>query len=356
MKPLKILLANNTLSLLAGSETWTKTLALQLKAMGHEVTCFSPSLGVISDQLTEAGIKCYAEIHTSKIKPFSFILEETASHNYDVIIANHNHIVKYLREQFPKTPIISTIHGVIHTYENGSMAPEYPAVDSNVNQFVAVSEEVRDLLKSAYGIESVIVRNFFDIEKFSSLGIARPAPKQFMINTNYLSKDDKVIQSIRDASKHFGARVAAIGENFTLSNDVTKAIEDSDVIFGMGRSLLEGMAAGRLGICYGRWGMGGVLNESTVKEIRFFNFSGRNSDQTLDLNVSAEDIIKMIEENYNPETLNWSAEYVARDHNVVFAADEYVRIARELIENPLDIIPVGTGAVAPGAKPFRLAK
>src|SRR5574343_34357 len=114
MKKLKILLGNNTLSFLGGSETWLLTLALQLKEMGHEVVCYSPSLGVISDKLIKEGITCYADLkdeHT--VSPFSIVLEEKVEHKYDVIIANHNHIVAHLRNLFPKTPIISTIHGII---------------------------------------------------------------------------------------------------------------------------------------------------------------------------------------------------------------------------------------------------
>jgi hypothetical protein len=56
MKPLKILLGNNTLSMLAGSETWVYTLAIQLKKMGHEVSCFAGELGIISEELEKQGI------------------------------------------------------------------------------------------------------------------------------------------------------------------------------------------------------------------------------------------------------------------------------------------------------------
>ncbi len=85
MKPLKILLGNNTLSLLAGSETWTYTLALALKDLGHDVSCFAPELGIISEKLEEKGIRCYNELTTGKIKPFSFILEELNSGSVGVV-------------------------------------------------------------------------------------------------------------------------------------------------------------------------------------------------------------------------------------------------------------------------------
>jgi len=74
-KPLKILLANNTLSLLAGSEIWSYTLAIQLKKLGHKVQCFSPDLGIISEELDKENISSFNQISTSGVRPFSFVCE-----------------------------------------------------------------------------------------------------------------------------------------------------------------------------------------------------------------------------------------------------------------------------------------
>lgn len=350
MKPLKILLGNNTLSILAGSETWTYTLALALKEMGHQVSCFSPELGIISEKLIEAGIPCYDNLTTQLIKPFSHILEEKIDHEYDVIISNHNHIVEYLRSQFPKTPIISTIHGIIHFAEN-QKAPEHPALESGVAQFVAVSEEVQEKLKTDYGIDSVVIRQPLDIKKYSNLKPPQDTPRQFMINTNYADRDSAEVVAIRDAAKLLGAKVCAVGMNFTPQFDLTRAIEDSDVIFGMGRSVLEGVAAGRLGIVQGRWGTGGVICEQNIDEIRKRNFSGRNSEGKF---ATAEEIVEMIQKYYTPEFLEWGKKYVAQNHNILLAAEEYVRIARELTGEAYSKPSRGNG-VDPQAKKFRLA-
>lgn len=326
MKKLKILLGNNTLSFLGGSETWTMTLALQLKEMGHEVVCYSPSLGVISDKLIKEGIKCYSEIKDNlTVNSFSIVLEEKVEHNYDVIIANHNHIVAYLRNQFPKTPIISTIHGIIHESE-GKIAPEHPALDSGVNQFVAVSEEIQAILKEKYNIEAPVIRNFFDLKKFD-FKPANEKPKQFLINTNYADANSPEILTIKEVAKHFDAKVTAIGMNFSQTLDTRKALEDADVVFGMGRSVLEGVAGGRLGIIHGRWGTGGAIKIGNVDfaDIRYFNFSGRNSEGKF---ATKEELIQVIENNYGD--FDEMKNYMAREHNVIVAAEEYVRLAREL--------------------------
>lgn len=352
MKPLKILLGNNTLSLLAGSETWTYTLAIQLKAMGHFVACYAPELGIISDKLRDAGIPSYSEISTDGIQPFNFVLNENVKHEYDVIIANHFHVVEYLRSVFPKTPIISTIHGIIHKASDGSRAPEHPALNSGVSQFVAVSEEVQELLQRDYGIESVIVRNFFDLSRYKNLKPAADRPRQFLINTNYNGKDDEVVANVREAAKKLGAKVAAVGVNFTQQFDLTRAIEDSDVVFGMGRSVLEGVAAGRLGIVHGRWGTGGAIDGSHVNNLRRCNFSGRNAEDGKVL--TADEIVELVQTYYTRDRLDWGKTYMGEHHNVVFAAEAYVRLARECT-GELITRPVASG-VDPEARPFRRAE
>lgn len=322
--------------MLAGSETWTYALACQFKKMGHFVACYSPELGIISDKLREQGIRSYSNISMGKIKPFSYVLEEDEKHEYDVIIANHFHIVATLRQKFPNTPIISTIHGILHFDEKGLWAPEHPATESGVAQFIAVSEEVKDLLQKEYNIDSTIIRNGFDLSRFSQLKAPHDKPQQFLVNTNYQDRNDPAILVIKEAAKHFGAKVTAIGYNFTAQWDISRAIEDSDIVFGMGRSVLEGLAAGRLGICHGRWGTAGVIRESSVEVIRAQNFSGRNSGG---VTATAAELIKMIEEFYNPAVLDWSKKYIAREHNIVNVAEHYLRITNDLTGRTINAAP-----------------
>lgn len=352
MKPLKILLGNNTLSLLAGSETWTYTLALELKKMGHHVACFAPELGIISDKLIAAGVPCFNNLQVNGVAPFSILLEEKIDHDYDVIISNHNHVVEFLRSSFPRKPIISTIHGIIHIDDAGNKAPEHPALEAGVNQFVSVSEEVQAKLKTDYNLDSVVIRNFFDMERYANIKPPSEKPKQFLVNTNYSDSKDPFIVSLRAAAKMMGARLAAVGQNFSQQFDLTQVIEGSDVVFGMGRSVLEGVAAGRLGFVYGRWGFGGPITEGYLNELRHFNFSGRNAPTNEP--VTPERIVELVTKYYQPSFLDWGKKYVAREHNVKYAAEEYVRIARSLLG--LDMVrPSRPAGVDPAARPFKLA-
>lgn len=323
---MRILLANQTLSLLAGSETWTATLARQLKKSGHDVACFAFELGEISQQLEREGIRCISEIPDGDSSPFSIVLEPAFDANFDFIIANHYEVTKYLRSRFRNTNIISTVHGVLHfadTPQGRIEAPEHPAVGC-ADQFIAVSEEVQAKLMNDYGVESVVIRNFFDLDHFKAKRkISMPKPKQILVNTNYATKDDPEIAVLRDVAKHYGAKLAAIGQNFTQTTDIKRAIEDADIVIGMGRSVLEGVAMGRLGIVHGRWGTGGILNEENVNTLRACNFSGRNSGGDL---WTAERFIEEIDAHYREKTIEFGLSYIRNEHAVEKAAQEYVML------------------------------
>lgn len=347
---MKILLGNNTLALLAGSETWTLTLAKQLKKMGHHVACYAPTLGIISQKLEEEGIHCYDSLASKGILPFSPYFIEPVDHTYDVIMANHFHVVEYLREAFPKTPIIATIHGIMHFNTDGTKAPEHPAMTSGVNQFVSVSEEVQEKLKEEYNLDSIVIRNFFDLPYFSDIKPRNEKPQRILLNTNYAQKDDPEIQIVRDAAKILGLNVAAIGENFNQTPDIKRALTDSDIVIGMGRSVLEGVVAGRLGIVHGRWGTGGVITESNIPLLRSFNYSGRNNKDSF---ATAEELAEMIEKYYMPNIIDDARKMIRSEHSAAFAAKAYEMLAEELTGAAINKSILS--AVAPDARPFRLA-
>ncbi len=338
--------------MLAGSETWTTTLAIELKKQGHKIECFSPELGIIADDLRSKDIKSYDNISTSGVEPFSFILKEKPAFNYDVIIASHFNIVEFLRSQFPKTPIISTIHGIVHFMRNNktgeeAMAPEHPALNAGVNQFVAVSEEVRDKLKEDYGLDSVLIRNFIDTEKYKPKGKFHDKPKEILFSSNYNTVDDDEVKVLKEVAKHYKCRLAVVGMNFNQVEDPTPHIKAADIVIGMGRTVLEGISAGKLGIVHGRWGTGGVVNESNFEELRKYNFSGRNTDGKF---FTAQEFINQIDNLYFKKTINWGRNYILRDHNVSQAANVFSNLATDLLGKNI------VAAADPELRPYKRAK
>lgn len=333
---MRILLGNNTLSLLAGSETWTLTMAKELVRLGHEVTAYSKDLGLIATLLEGFGVRCVNKFNDDTIRPYSQQLVEEMNFEFDVIICNHHDISTYLRQCFKDTPMITTIHGILHQdSKTGQIFPEHPAIGATVDKFVGVSEEVQKTLKDLYKIDAEVIRNPIDLNTFKKEPVSVGEDgetlviKNMMINSNYQSAGDEVLKPIKDSSLILNAELRAIGVNFQPCQKVEKVVAEADVIVGMGRSVLEGIASGRLGVVHGRWGTGGVITLENIKKLAWFNFSGRNSNGEM---KSGQEIANSIKEAYNMTNINEVYEYVKENHDVKVVAAQYLALAEKVIE------------------------
>lgn len=323
-------MGNNTLSLLAGTETWTETLAKEFIKLGHKVTLYSPSLGYIATKLEGVGAHCINSLQTEDgLKRFDFVMQE-GNGKFDIIICNHNQITKDLHAAYPDIPIIATIHGIIHKDANtGQIWPEHPVTEFKIDQFVSVSEEVQQMLKKQYGLESVIIRNFVDTKRFEKKKKMNKHPKTFLINSNYWGTDSPINAAIKEVANHFEAKVMAIGTNFVPTYEVEMVLEDCDIVFGMGRGLIEGMSAGCLAVCMGRWGTEGPITTKNYESIRSSNFSGRSADGKL---LTPQDLVAYIKDAYTKKNIDEMHNLVLENHNVKKSAKEYIKIAEKLIK------------------------
>lgn len=316
--PLTICVGNNTLATFAGSELWTYTLAAELQRTGHRVTAFSPDLGAIASKFEAIGIRCTADVHT-------------VPDDCDVIICNHHDITTALHHRLPHVPIIAVVHGTSHRDPHtGQRLPEHPVVDFEVDQYVAVSEEIQSLLRESYDIDAVVLRNFFDLRRFTwTPGPVEGPPRNILINCNYSRPQDEPVRMMREVAAHYGARLRTIGANFQeVGWAVEDAISGSDVVVGMGRSVLEGFCMGKLALVHGRWGTGGVVTEQTYDVLKLTNFSGRNSNGRL---ASADEIVGLIDEAIGHRQADWQRRTVEQHHDVRGVAASVVQCAEDLL-------------------------
>ncbi len=318
-KRLTVLLGNHTLDYLAGSETWTYTLATELRRRGHSVVAFSPRLGQIATKLEAVGVSCVSSLAN---------MDEPA-----VIICNHHDITTDLHHRFPRAPIIATVHGTLHQdLRSREILPEHPVTDFKVDQYIAVSEEVQGLLSQAYAIESRIVRNFFDLTRFSWSPVVPDAvPRTIVVNDNYSTRRDEENKVIEQVAAHYGAQLRFIGASFEKFWEIEEALQQSDVVVGMGRSVLEGFCMGKMALVHGRWGTGGVLTQDTYDLLKQTNFSGRDSNGTL---ASAAEIIKLIDNAAAQLQPDWQRAVVLENHDVRKAATTFIELAHRLRKRP----------------------
>ena len=326
-------MGNNTLCFLAGTETWTETLAKEFKRLGHDVTLYSPVLGIISNKLEEDGIKCMDELKGNQrgISTRSHALDEAAG-DFDVIICSHYHITKNLHMKYPNIPVISTIHGIYHKDEHGeNILPGHPVTEFRVDRYISVSEEVQDLLLSKYRIKSKIIRNFFDLDRFKKRGNLPEKPQTILVNSNNFGKRHDIYKNIKQVAEHYGAMLFGIGYLLKQVYDTENIVKFADIVFGAGRSVLEGACMGKIGIVHDLQGTGGVITPGSYKTLRKTNFSGRKWKAKREF-LSPREIIAQIDAAWNQKSVDVVYEHIKKNHNVKVAAKEFIKIAEELIE------------------------
>jgi hypothetical protein len=331
---MKILLFNQTLQILAGSETYTLTLAAELKRLGHEVTAYSPHLGIIAAKLEGMGVKCVNELvgdGNAQIQPFNPILVESES-NFDIAIGAHYDRTREVRQKFPNLPIIAICHGIIHSNpETGEIYPEHPVTDMRIEQYVAVSEEVQGLLKEAYGIDSVVIRNMFDLSRFKKEGKIKKKPETILVSSNYWGVEDEINKIIKEVAENYNAKFIGIGANFATTYETDEIIKQADIVFGMGRSVMEGVCAGKIGVVHGRWGTGGVVTKETYDTLKLTNFSGRPVKGQGKL-LPAKDIIAQIDLAWDQKSVDATHAIIKKEHDVKVIAKKFLDIAEKLIK------------------------
>lgn len=80
---------------------------------------------------------------------------------------------------------------------------------------------------------------------------------------------------------------------FPLTLEPERAIENSTIVLGMGRVVLEGIAAGKPAILIGYDKVIGRVTKERFDEFQFSNFSGRGVDET-PVNMVAEEVVQAV--------------------------------------------------------------
>jgi len=319
---MKILLTNHDLSYYAGTETFVYTLAVELQRTGHEVVCFSPRLGAVAQRLVTAGVTVTADLGR-------------APDDVDVIHAHHRYESLLARTRYPDLPLIFTGHGVLPWQEQ-------PAVAAlGASRYVAVSEEVRGHLIERHGVPAdkvVIVRNGIDLERFRARTPLSPEPRRALILSNYMPARQRA--QVRRVCRELGITVGEAGAGNALWA-VEDEIAQADLVFGLGRSALEAMAARRVVLVYDYNGGDGLVTPERFERLRQRNFSGRTHNRRFtDAELAAEI------QAYGPAVAEDVYAFIERDHDIRVMARQLVELYEEARRRP---------ARAPGAAtaPYR---
>lgn len=293
MKIQTVLVANNHLKRVGGSETFTYTLIEALLKKGYEIEYFTFFKGEVSQRIER-----------------DLNVKFMSKNKYDLILANHNTCVNYLSK---RGVTIQTCHGIFPKEEQPS---------KYADGHVGISKEVKDHVKTL-GFESEIIVNGINCERYN---IKKP------INTELkrvlsLSQSEPANNKIIAACDALGLRFKKFNKNENPVWHVEDMINEVDLVLGLGRSAYEAMACGRAVVVFDERAYfesysDGYMTPNLVKQCVENNCSGRYSK----LEFTTEDLIEAFKK-YKKEDGNALRELALTDFNIDFQVDKYLKYA-----------------------------
>lgn len=253
---MRILITCRELSLRAGSQLYTRDLALALRRSGHEPVVFSPTLGEVAAEVRERGVPVISDLDQLGVAP-------------DLIHGQHHLQAMAAMMRFPEVPAIFVCHGWLPWQE---APPRFPTI----RRYVVVDTLRRDRLVLEHGIapEMVeIVGNFVDLDRFVRRHEPLPSrPRRALLFSNNAGENE-LSAAVREACSSRGLELEIVGlESGRPVSRPELLLPEFDLVFARGRAALEAMAAGAAVVLCDVEGDGPLVTSGNFDVLKTLNF------------------------------------------------------------------------------------
>lgn len=202
--------------------------------------------------------------------------------------------------------IVFTSHGI-------RPAIEWPLPGADA--YVAVSEDIQRFIPYS----SRVIRNPINVRKFKPSKPIHASLKRVAFMSNNQGWVRSVVEEAADLA---GVELRVFGGEHR-TNDPVAAMNWADLVIGVGRTALEGLACGRNVICLDHLGGEGLLTEENIEAVRTSNFSGRLYRRWYTPRALAEEMAL-----YDPERS--LRQYVVDNHSPERIAKDYLDLASSI--------------------------
>lgn len=299
---MKVLIGQNHLDTIGGSETYVYTVIEELKR--RKIKTFLLS-----------GTNRYG-IMSKKIYQDFNIIPNTFDKDIDVCFINHTTTVsKALDLKIEPGIIYQVCHGTIPSLEQPFGTP--------ITNYISISEEVGKHLEKK-NLSSHMIRNGINTHRFKPTSI---------------NKELKNILSLSQSSR-FNAFLQKIcmknGWNFKAHNkftnpvfDIENFISEADLVVSLGRGAYESMSCGK-NVLVADWRpyqepmMDGIITPDNINEIITTNCSGRKFKKEVNERSITEEIRK-----YSSSFGDSNREYALENLNIIKQVDKMIEIYKK---------------------------
>lgn len=314
---------------IGGAETHVVVLARHLTELGYRVIVASQG-GCFEEELADYGVKHYrVPMHNTKftsiLKSYAVLHRIVKTEEVDIIHAHARipaFVAALIRSKSARfiTTAHSNFQGLRFLSQWGEMT-------------IAVSEDIRRHLIAYFRVppeKIVVIPNGIDTELFSPAAgtgdlrkedgttlvtlVSRLDGELAAVAIELIAAFERVYEqypSLRlniigdgDGSAAVRARAAELNTRVKKSvvtmlgarTDVNKLLAGSDLVAGVSRAALEGMACGTPVLLAGSQGFGGLLNEENIDRFRQDNFTARSGGSKASADNLAAALIEFLKQ------------------------------------------------------------
>jgi glycosyltransferase involved in cell wall biosynthesis len=257
---MRILVGQNHLDTLGGSETYTYALVEELVRQGHEVrvVCMPKRKGFVAYQIFEN---------------FGIEVNHLNGAEFDLALISHNSIFNLMAaNKIAAKKTFQICHGTTPPLEQPC---GHPGVE-----YISISEEVRDHVL-AKGHESTVIRNGINTDKFSQTSI-----NQELKNVLSLSQSERLNAFLSKVCKRNGWEFDSFNKFKNPVFEIHEHIQKADMVVTLGRGAYESMSCGKNVLIadfrqYQSPMMDGLLTPENIDNIIKNNCSGRANRLTI---------------------------------------------------------------------------
>jgi hypothetical protein len=300
----RVLIAYESLVDYAGTETYILTIARQLLALGHDVVVYARTVGPMADVMRTEKIEITNEA-------------DALPNACDAVLAQDAASAYEMRDRYPDAACVCTVH-------SRSVAVGIPPqLDAICGAVVVFNDRVRRFVEQvAFHAPIVRLRQPIELQRFGALGLQSTRLRQALVLSNYVRGPQA--QLLEDACRNVGAELVKVGAHGRPMTRPEHAIADVDMVFGLGRSILEAMAGRRAAYVYGVAGIDGWVTPDNYAALEADGFAGQVSADVPSLERVTADLRSWSPE-MGPENRALAVRHSVSDH-----VAELLDLVREL--------------------------
>lgn len=322
---MKILMTNNALADRGGSESYLETVSSELRRLGHEVVFYSPSCALVADRLRQRGFDVHDDVRHLPA-------------DVDVVHGQHTNVVARVRERHPTLPLVFATH-------SWAIPVEDPVAELGAGAYIAFNELTRSRLAAHVATRGTeIVRLTQPVEVSFADGAREPVSSEPRRAVAVSRRMTTVTGRLAHACAERGVEFSRIGGPDSESADPRQEMLEADIVFAMGRTALEAMAAARAVLVVDETSFGGWVTQSSYDALEADGFTGYGLGGVRAAGEPTEDDLERLLRGYDPDLGTQARRLVVRHHAAQHHAAALVEIYTAVADSPATPLPAGTAS------------